>query len=100
MAVGVHATLRTQGSGACRGRIERLMCRYGIRAIMARRWVSTNDSRLNLQVLNLKRASLHRCSSGLAGIDYIPTVGLALRSCHHGFFSRKMIGWVDAASSP
>ena len=29
----VHAALRTQGSGACRGRIERLMCRYGIRRV-------------------------------------------------------------------
>ena len=35
----VHAALRTQGSGSCRGRIERLMCRYGIRAIMAPRRV-------------------------------------------------------------
>src|SRR3981081_3498535 len=32
----VHAELRAQGRGASRGRIERLMRRHGIRAIMAR----------------------------------------------------------------
>ena len=32
----VHAELRAQGRGARRGRIERLMRRHGIRAIMAR----------------------------------------------------------------
>jgi hypothetical protein len=31
----VHAVLPTQGRGTCRGRIERLMRRHGIRAIMA-----------------------------------------------------------------
>jgi putative transposase len=42
----VHAELRAQGRGARRGRIERLMRRHGIRAIMARpRWVRTTDSR-------------------------------------------------------
>ena len=32
----IHAELRAQGRGASRGRIERLMRRHGIRAIMAR----------------------------------------------------------------
>jgi hypothetical protein len=32
----VHAELRAQGRGVSRGRIERLMRRHGIRAIMAR----------------------------------------------------------------
>jgi len=42
----VHAELRAQGRGASRGRIERLMRRLGIRAIMARpRRVRTTDSR-------------------------------------------------------
>lgn len=31
----VHSVLRSQGRGASQGRIERLMRRYGIRAIMA-----------------------------------------------------------------
>ena len=56
--------------------------------------VGLADSRPNLPVPNLERASLHRRSSRLAGIDYIATAGLAPRSCHHGFFSRKIIGWV------
>jgi putative transposase len=47
----VHAALRTQGRGASRGRIERLMRRYGIRAIMARpRRVRTTDSRHDLPI--------------------------------------------------
>lgn len=33
----VHAVLRKQDRGASRGRIERLMQRHGIRAILARR---------------------------------------------------------------
>jgi transposase InsO family protein len=42
----VHAELRAQGHGTSRGRIERLMRRHGIRAIMARPWrVRTTDSR-------------------------------------------------------
>src|ERR1700687_4688235 len=42
----IHAELRAQGRGASRGRIERLMRRHGIRAIMARpRRVRTTDSR-------------------------------------------------------
>src|SRR5271169_505634 len=42
----VHAELRAQGRRASRGRIERLMRRHGIRAIMARpRRVRTTDSR-------------------------------------------------------
>ena len=42
----IHAELKAQGRGASRGRIERLMRRHGIRAIMARpRRVHTTDSR-------------------------------------------------------
>ena len=42
----VYAELKAQGRGASRGRIERLMRRHGIRAIMARpRRVRTTDSR-------------------------------------------------------
>jgi putative transposase len=42
----IHAELKAQGRGASRGRIERLMRRHGVRAIMARpRWVRTTDSR-------------------------------------------------------
>lgn len=49
--IRVHAVLQTQGRGASRGRIERLMRRYGIRAIMAApRRVRTTDSRHNLPI--------------------------------------------------
>src|SRR5439155_22954826 len=42
----IHVELRAQGRGVSRGRIERLMRRHGIRAIMARpRRVRTTDSR-------------------------------------------------------
>ncbi|MCC8960602.1 transposase [Bradyrhizobium sp. Pear77] len=42
----VHADLRVQGRGASRGRIERLMHRHGVSAIVApRRRVRTTDSR-------------------------------------------------------
>jgi hypothetical protein len=40
----------TQGRGASRGRIERLMRRYGVRAITAPRRVRTTDSRQNLPI--------------------------------------------------
>lgn len=59
----VHATLRTQGSGACRGRIERLMCRYGIRAIMAP-LVGLADSRPNLPVPNLNARAFTAAAPG------------------------------------
>ena len=47
----IHAELRAQGRGASRGRIERLMRRHGIRAIMARpRRVRTTNSRHDLPI--------------------------------------------------
>lgn len=48
---GVHAVLRRQGRGVSRGRIERMMRRSGIRAIMAPpRRVRTTDSRHDLPI--------------------------------------------------
>src|SRR5207248_9106276 len=45
----IHAELRARGRGASRGRIERLMRRHGISAIMARpRRLRTTDSRHDL----------------------------------------------------
>jgi hypothetical protein len=47
----VHAVLRAQGRDVSRGRIERLMHRHGIRAVMAPpRRVRTTDSRHNLPI--------------------------------------------------
>ncbi|WP_271605556.1 IS3 family transposase [Bradyrhizobium sp. CCBAU 11434] len=48
---GVHAVLHRQGRGVSRGRIERMMRRHGIRAIMAPpRRARTTDSRHDLPV--------------------------------------------------
>ena len=47
----VHAALRSQGRGVSRGRIERLMRRHGIHAIMMQpRRVRTTDSRHDLPI--------------------------------------------------
>ena len=74
----VHAELRAQGRGASRGRIERLMRRHGIRAIMARpRRVHTTDSRhdfpiaANLLERNFSAAAPNRI--WLADITYVET---------------------------
>jgi putative transposase len=84
----VHAALRRQGRGASRGRIERLMRRYGIRAIMARpRRVRTTDSHHDLPIApnliarNFTAAAPNRV--WLADITYIPTA----EGC------RKIVGW-------
>ena len=74
----VHAALRTQGRGSSRGRIERLMRRYGIRAIMARpRRVRTTDSRHDLPIApNLIARDFTAEAPNrvwLADITYIPT---------------------------
>jgi putative transposase len=53
----VHAALRTQGSGACRGRTEPLKCRYGTAPSWPPRRVRTNDSRPNLPVPNPREPS-------------------------------------------
>src|SRR5882672_3852191 len=74
----VHAELRAQGRGASRGRIDRLMRRHGIRAIMARpRRVRTTDSRHdfpiapNLLDRNFTAAAPNRI--WLADITYVET---------------------------
>ena len=74
----VHAALRMQGRGVSRGRIERLMRRHGIRAIIARpRRVRTIDSRHDLPIApnliarDFTAAAPNRVS--LADITYIPT---------------------------
>ncbi|MGF6430837.1 MULTISPECIES: IS3 family transposase [Bradyrhizobium] len=47
----IHAALTSQGRGTSRGRIERMMQRHGIRAIMAPpRRVRTTDSRHDLPI--------------------------------------------------
>jgi transposase InsO family protein len=95
----VHAVLRTQGRGASRGRIERLMRRHGIRAIMAPpRRVRTTDSRHNLPIApNLIARDFTAAAPNrvwLADITYIPTAeGWLYLAAVMDLFSRKIVGW-------
>src|ERR1700689_2452189 len=95
----VHAELRAQGRGASRGRIERLMRRHGIRAIMARpRRVRTTDSRhdfpiaANLLESNFIAAAPNRI--WLADITYVETdQGWLYLATVMDLYSRKIVGW-------
>src|SRR5215475_5945623 len=95
----VHAVLRTQGRGVSRGRIERLMRRHGIRAIMAPpRRIRTTDSRHNLPIApNLIARDFTAAASNrvwLADITYIPTAeGWLYLAAVMDLFSRKIVGW-------
>jgi putative transposase len=95
----VHAVLRRQGRGASRGRIERLMRRHGIRAIMAPpRRVRTTDSRHSLPIApNLIERDFTATAPNrvwLADITYIPTAeGWLYLATVMDLFSRKIVGW-------
>lgn len=95
----VHAVLRRQDRGASRGRIERLMHRHGIRAIMARpRRVRTTDSRHDLPIApNLIARDFTAPAPNrvwLADITYIPTAeGWLYLAAVMDLFSRKIVGW-------
>lgn len=95
----VHAALRRQGRGASRGRIERLMHRHGIRAIMARpRRVRTTDSHHDLPIApNLVARDFTAPAPNrvwLADITYIPTAeGWLYLAAVMDLFSRKIVGW-------
>jgi putative transposase len=95
----VHQDSGGQGRGASRGRIERLMHRHGIRAIMAPpRRVRTTDSRHGLPIApnlidrNFTAAAANRI--WLADITYIPTAeGWLYLAAIMDLFSRKIVGW-------
>jgi len=95
----VHAVLRKQGRGVSRGRIERLMHRHGIRAIMAPpRRVRTTDSRHDLPIApNLIARDFTTEAPNrvwLADITYIPTAeGWLYLAAVMDLFSRKIVGW-------
>jgi len=95
----VHAVLRKQGRGVSRGRIERMMSRYGIRAIMAPpRRARTTDSRHDLPIApNLVARDFTAEAPNrvwLADITYIPTAdGWLYLSAVMDLFSRKIVGW-------
>jgi len=95
----VHAELQAQGRGVSRGRIERLMRRHGIRAIMARpRRVRTTDSRHDLPIApNLLDRSFIAAAPNqiwLADITYIETdQGWLYLAAVMDLHSRRIVGW-------
>ena len=98
----VHAELRAQGRGASRGRIERLMRRHGIRAIMARpRRVRTTDSRHDFPIAaNLLERNFIAVAPNriwLADITYVETdQGWLYLATVMDLYSRKIVGWAMA----
>src|SRR5215470_5123180 len=95
----IHVELKAQGRGASRGRIERMMQRHGIRAIMARpRRVRTTDSRHDLPIApNLIGRDFTTDAPSrvwLADITYVPTAeGWLYLAAVMDLFSRKIVGW-------
>lgn len=95
----VHAVLRAQGRSVSRGRIERLMRRYGIRAIMMRpRRLRTTDSRHDLPIapnlLDRRFTAPAPNRVWLADITYIPTgEGWLYLAAIMDLYSRKIVGW-------
>jgi len=95
----VHAALQDQGRGTSRGRIERLMRRHGIRAIMATpRRVRTTDSRHALPIApNLLARDFTAAAPNrvwLADITYIQTdQGWLYLAAIMDLYSRKIVGW-------
>jgi transposase InsO family protein len=95
----VHAELQAQGRGASRGRIERLMRRHGIRAIMARpRRVRTTDSRHDLPIApNLLNRDFLAAAPNriwLADITYVETdQGWLYLATVMDLHSRRIVGW-------
>jgi putative transposase len=95
----IHAELTAQGRGVSRGRIERLMRRHGIRAIMARpRWVRTTDSHHDLPIapnlLNRNFTATAPNRVWLADITYVKTdQGWLYLATVLDLYSRKIVGW-------
>jgi len=95
----IHVELRAQGRGASRGRIERLMRRHGIRAIMARpRRVRTTDSRHDLPIApNLLNRNFSAAAPNriwLTDITYVETdQGWLYLATVMDLYSRRIVGW-------
>ena len=95
----IHIALQRQGRSASRGRIERLMRRHGVRAIMAPpRRMRTTDSRHDLPIapnlLNRNFAAAAPNRVWLADITYIETdEGWLYLAAVMDLFSRKIVGW-------
>ena len=98
----IHVELKAQGRGASRGRIERLMRRHGIRAIMPRpRRVRTTDSRHDLPIApNLLDRNFIATAANqiwLADITYVETnQGWLYLAAVMDLYSRRIVGWAMA----
>jgi putative transposase len=95
----VHADLRTQGRDTSRGRVERMMRRHGIRAIMGPpRRVRTTDSRHDLPIApNLITRDFTAGAPNrvwLADYHLHPDHrGVLYLAAVMDLFSRKIVGW-------
>jgi putative transposase len=95
----VHAALRAEGRSASRGRVERLMRRYGIRALAGRRFrPCTTDSRHDLPIApNLLKQEFSASVPNtvwLADITYLPTgEGWLYLAAVLDLATRKVVGW-------
>jgi transposase InsO family protein len=95
----IHIALQNQGRGVSRGRIERLMRRHGVRAIMAPpRRVRTTDSRHDLPIApNLLNRNFTAAAPNrvwLADITYVQTnEGWLYLAAVMDLYSRKIVGW-------
>lgn len=95
----MHATLRAEGRGCSRGRVERLMRRHGIRALAGRRFrLPTTDSRHYLPIApNLPAQRFEATAPNrvwLADISYIPTgEGWLYLAAVLDLATRKIVGW-------
>jgi putative transposase len=95
----IHAALRAQGRKVGRGRVERLMRRYGVRGLVAqRRRVQTTDSRHTFPVapnlLNRQFTAAAPNQVWLADLTYIATgEGWLYMAAIMDLHTRKIIGW-------
>jgi hypothetical protein len=95
----IHRELKAEGHGTSRGRVERLMRRYGVRAILARpRWFRTTDSQHDLPIApnlldrNFTAAAPNRIWP--ADITYVETgEGWLHLSTVMDLYSRRIVGW-------
>jgi putative transposase len=98
----IHRELKDQGRGMSRGRIERLMRRHGIRAIMARPYrVRTTDSGHSLPIapnlLDRNFVAVAPNRIWLADITYVETdQGWLYLATVMDLYSRRIVGWAMA----
>ena len=95
----IHVELKDDGRGVSRGRIERLMRRHGIRAIMARpRRARTTDSRhdhpIAPNLLNRNFSAAAPNQVWLTDITYVETdQGWLYLAAVMDLYSRRIVGW-------